>query len=91
MTPDDDEVIVVHVNQHKIKEDTKCGTHQPVFTVKRYLNGNLATVRQNLYAAKVEFTGVTQLVYPEGGQLACGARAWLETTAPVKVWIGEGR
>jgi hypothetical protein len=71
---------IVHVNQHVIRRNTKTGEREPVFTVKQG--------RSNRYAAEVLFSGPARLVYRPDAPLACGARAWVETWAPVEL-LGE--
>ena len=66
---------IIHVNQHIIKRNAKNGTHEPVLTVKQG--------RKNTYAHSVEILGPSRVVYSPDKPLNCGARVWIETTAPV--------
>jgi hypothetical protein len=66
---------IIHVNQHIIKRNAKNGTQEPVLTVKQG--------RKNTYAHSVEILGPSRLVYSPDKPLSCGARVWIETTAPV--------
>jgi hypothetical protein len=67
----------IHVNQHVIRRNAKAGTAEPVLTVKRG--------RTNTYATAVEILGPSRVVYSPCKPLACGARVWVETTAPVSL------
>lgn len=72
---------IVHVNRHMLAFNTKHGADLPCYTVKR---GG-----KNSYAYEVRFTGPSWLVDTRvSGQLSCGARAWIETDAPVEL-VGE--
>jgi hypothetical protein len=68
---------IIHVNQHKIKENTKNGTDNPVLTVKTY--------KDNIYAKEVNIKGDSKVVYSAQKPLSCGARVWIETTAEVEI------
>ena len=69
---------IIHVNRHHIAMNVKDGGERPVYTVKR--SGKVR------YAREVEILGPSKMVY--GDVLKCGARAWIETDAPVNL-IGE--
>ena len=66
---------IIHVNQHVIKRNSKLGENNPVLTVKTY--------NSNTYAHTVEIQGPSRVVYSPNKPLSCGARVWIETTAPV--------
>lgn len=66
---------IIHVNQHKIKANTKHGTREPVLTVKRG--------KSNTYAHEVEITGPCKVVYRPYAPLSCWARVWIETESEV--------
>jgi len=66
---------IIHVNQHVIRRNAKNGTAEPVFTVKQG--------RKNTYAHSVDIQGPSKLVYSPDKPLSCGAKVWIETTAPV--------
>lgn len=68
---------IVHVNQHKIKSNTKNGTDEPVLTVKTY--------KSNTYAHEVAIKGESKIVYSKDNPLSCGARVWIETEAEVEI------
>jgi len=68
---------IIHVNQHKIRANTKTGCREPVLTVKQ--SGS------NRYAASVQINGPSTLVYRPDKPLSCGARVWIETYAEVLI------
>jgi hypothetical protein len=67
----------IHVNQHRVRANAKHGTTDPVLTVKR--GGT------NTYCHEVEINGPSRVVYSPERPLSCGARVWIETTAPVEL------
>ena len=67
---------VIHVNQHIIKRNTKCGTCDPVLTVKNY--------KSNTYAHTAEIKGPSRVVHRPQNPLSCGARVWIETDSEVE-------
>jgi len=66
---------IIHVNQHKIKANTKNGTNDPVLTVKTY--------KSNVYAHTAEIKGPSRIVHSADKPLSCGARVWIETESEV--------
>lgn len=68
---------VIHVNRQHISMNAKDGGNRPVYTIKL----NTGVLR---YAREVEIMGPSKLVY-NGAQLSCGARAWIETHADLKL------
>lgn len=66
---------IIHVNQHVIKANRIHGTNDPVLTVKDY--------RQNRKCHTAEIQGPSTIVHSPHKPLKCGARVWIETTAPV--------
>jgi hypothetical protein len=62
---------VVHVNQHKIKSNSKTGSKDPVLTVKTY--------KSNTYTNRVKINGPCTIVYSPDKPLSCGAKVWIET------------
>lgn len=68
---------VVHVNQHRIRSNTKSGEREPVLTVKTY--------KDNRYANRVYVDGPCWVVYSPDKPLSCGAKVWIETEAQVEV------
>lgn len=73
---------VIHVNQHAIKANAKCGTNDPVITVKTY--------KDNTYAHEVEVDGPCRIVYRPDKPLACGAKVWIETNSKVTPILHDG-
>lgn len=68
---------IIHVNQHVIRRNGKTGERQPVLTVKQG--------RKNTYATAAEVLGPCRVVYSPDCPLACGAKVWIETDAPVRL------
>lgn len=64
---------IVHVARQAIASNLKHGTNNPTIIVRRG--------RKSERFHSVEICGPSQMVT---GQLACGARVWLETQAEVK-------
>lgn len=56
--------------------NAKDGKNRPVYTVK--------DKGKTLYAREVVINGPSKLVY-NGEQLACGARAWIETDSDIQL------
>lgn len=69
---------VIHVNQHKIKRNTKLGTSDPVVTFKRKHVGK-ATYCHEAVIVDDEGNEVARVVYRPHKPLSCGARCWVET------------
>ena len=67
----------IHINQHKIRANTKHGTNEPVITVKTY--------KSNEYGHDVQILGESRVVYSPNKPLSCGAKVWIETEAPVVI------
>ncbi len=67
----------IHVNQHKIKSNSKHNKNEPVLTVKTY--------KSNDYGHEVEIDGPCKVVYRPNKPLSCGARVWIETKSEVKI------
>lgn len=65
---------IIHVNRQHIAKNASDGGQRPVYTIKRQ--------GKTKYAREVIINGPSRLVY-DGTQLACGARAWIETDAPL--------
>lgn len=66
---------IIHVNQHRIRRNAVTGERAPVLTIKTY--------ESNVYAHEVVIDGPCKIVYSPDKPLSCGARVWIETTAPV--------
>ena len=67
----------IHINQHKIRANTKHNTNEPVITVKTY--------KSNEYGHDVQILGESRVVYSPNKPLPCGAKVWIETEAPVVI------
>jgi hypothetical protein len=67
---------IIHVNRQNIAMNAKDGRNRPVYTVKQG--------RKTRYGREVIINGLSRLVY-NGTQLNCGARAWIETDAPLTI------
>lgn len=67
---------LIHVNRQNIALNAKDGKNRPVYTIKEK--------KKITYAREIEILGPSKLVY-DGSQLACGARAWIETDSPLKL------
>lgn len=68
----------IHINQHRIRENAKKNIKLPVITVKTY--------NSNTYGHSIVIEGQSELVYSPDKPLSCGAKVWIETTAPVSVY-----
>lgn len=67
---------IIHVNRQNIAMNAKDGGNRPVYTIKR--NG------KTRYAREVHILGPSKMIY-DGTQLRCGARAWIETEAELRL------
>lgn len=67
---------IIHVNRQHIAMNAKDGGNRPVYTIKQ---GS-----KTRYAREVVIEGPSRMVY-DGSQLRCGARAWIETEAPLRL------
>ena len=66
---------IIHVNQHKIRSNTKNKTDEPVLTVKTY--------KENQYAHEAIMKSkdglvLGKVIYSPHKPLSCGARVWIE-------------
>lgn len=66
---------IIHVNQHKIKANTKNKTDVPVLTIKTY--------KDNTYAHEAILKSKSgdvlgRVIYSPHKPLSCGARVWVE-------------
>ena len=73
---------IIHINQHKIRSNTKNGLNEPVITCKTY--------KSNDYGHEVVIKDkngeeVARVVYSPHKPLSCGARVWIETTNEIEV------
>lgn len=72
---------IIHVNQHKIKSNTKNRNNEPVLTCKTY--------KSNAYAHEAVIYGqdgkeAARIIYRPNNPLSCGARVWIETKNKVE-------
>ena len=65
----------IHVNQHKIRSNSKTGGREPVITVKTY--------KSNTYCNEVHVDGPCKIVYSPDKPLPCGAKVWIETESEI--------
>ena len=68
----------IHINQHVIRRNAKTGEREPVITCRTY--------KSNDYAHEVEIDGPCKIIYSPDKPLSCGAKVWIETTAPIRTW-----
>ena len=67
---------IIHINQHKIRSNSKTGDREPVITCKTYKSNN--------YAKEVDILDengkvVCSVIYSPDKPLSCGAKVWIET------------
>lgn len=72
---------IIHVNQHKIRQNTKRGTNEPCLTVKTYKSNNYA---HTAIIRDADGEEVARVVYSPHKPLGCGARCWIETQLEVE-------
>jgi hypothetical protein len=63
--------LIIHVNQHNIKYNSKHEDKKPVLSVK--------CGKKNTYGNEVLIEGPSRIVYSPDKPLSCGAKVWLET------------
>ena len=68
----------IHINQHKIRRNSKTGEREPVITTKTY--------KSNTYCYEVEIKGPCKVIYSPDKPLSCGARVWIETEGEVECY-----
>jgi len=73
---------IIHINQHKIRANSKNGSSEAVITCKTY--------KSNSYGHEVLiFDGggnvAAKVVYSPDKPLSCGARVWIETDNKIEV------
>jgi hypothetical protein len=73
---------IIHVNQNRIRSNTKMGANEPVLTVKTY--------KSNEYAHEAIIYGqdgkvAAKVVYSPDKPLSCGAKVWIETYGEVEL------
>ena len=67
----------IHVNQHRIRKNSKEGTREPVITTK--------TSSGNFYGSEVQIKGESRVIYRPDAPLPCGAKVWIETVAEIVI------
>ena len=72
---------IIHVNMHKIRENSKTGANDPVLTVKTY--------KSNDYAHEAIIYGqdgkeAARVIYRPDKPLSCGAHVWIESVNKVE-------
>lgn len=74
---------IIHVNQHKIRSNSKSTTKEPVLTCKTYKSNTYANT-----AHIIDDNGVivAKVVYSPDKPLSCGAKVWIETSLKVKTY-----
>jgi len=72
---------IVHVNQHKIRDNTTALRNDPLARIEPVLT--VKTYKSNDYAFEVEIDGPCKIVYRPDDPLSCGARVWIETNSKV--------
>lgn len=68
---------VIHVNRFAIERNHKLQLDDAPLIVRTYKGA--------VRCHRVQINGPSTLVYNEKKPLPCGARVWLETTAPVEI------
>lgn len=71
----------IHVNRYNIASNRLRGTNKPALTMK--------AGGKNYKGDQIAFDGPGVLTYTPDKPLACGAVAYIVTTAPVKVYRGK--
>jgi len=71
---------IIHVNQHKIRKNTKEGTDEPVLTIKTYKSNEYA--HEAIMKTK-DGVIIGKVVYRPHKPLSCGARVWIELDTDV--------
>jgi hypothetical protein len=77
---------IIHVNQHKVKSNSKNNTQEPVLTCKTYKSNDYAHEALILDDNGNE---VARVIYRPNDPLSCGAKVWIETTNEVKLITHE--
>jgi len=67
----------IHINQHHIRANAKDGSALPVITCK--------TSKGNIKGSTCTIHGDSEIVYSADKPLSCGAKVWIQTTAPVTI------
>jgi len=76
----------IHVNRHNIAHNRKGGPILPVFTVK---DGKINWRSNRVQIIDKLGEVVAEFVYRPNKPLSCGAVAWIETRAEVRIEVGD--
>ena len=68
----------IHINRHVMARNKKQQEDRPAIGVE-------ILGMQKVYGHSVSILGPSRVIHAEDKPLKCGARAWVETTAPVVV------
>lgn len=79
---------IIHVNRNILASNKKNKKNDAPITVKLYNEGR-KTCSTNIYATRVEVDGPSVFVHSEDNPLSCGARVWIETNSPIKVFLNN--
>ena len=72
-------IVRVHVNQHVVRRNKRCGEHAPPLRIIRKGKSEPAW--------EVELIGKARVVYSPDKPLKCGARVWIEAEdASYRLW-----
>lgn len=74
---------IIHVNQHKIRSNSKTGNREPVLTCKTYKSNDYASE-----AVILDKNGEVsaKIIYSPDKPLSCGAKVWIETENEVVIY-----
>jgi hypothetical protein len=73
---------IIHVNQHKIKQNKTKNTIDPVLTCKTYKTNDYA---HEVIILDKEGNEAARVVYRPDKPLNCGAHCWIETQNKVEI------
>ena len=76
----------IHVNRHVIDSNRKHGKDDPPIAIRVHSRKGVKTARRIVYGRFIRVYGETEFVYDNDNPLSCGARLWVQTSAPVRVW-----
>lgn len=77
---------IIHVNQHKVKSNSKNNAQEPVLTCKTYKSNDYA---HEAIICDKNGEEVARIIYKPNDPLSCGAKVWIETNNEVKLIIHE--
>lgn len=73
---------IIHVNQHKIKQNKTKSSVDPVLTCKTYKTNDYA---HEVIILDKEGNEAARVVYRPDKPLSCGAHCWIETKNKVEI------